>query len=164
MPFLLFILFVFLFLYAEISTLIWVGGHIGIFATLLLLIAMGAIGLNLIRVSGIRTVFNVREQILRGQPPTDSIVKSLLWLVAGVLLIIPGFLTDIIAILLLLPPVRLLLQIFFAKRVTVMGAGIWQKSHRTFYSRRSQRFDNHTQGEVFEAEYEKESDEGKRLK
>lgn len=93
----------------EIWVLIQIGGEIGALPTLALLVVAFIVGVNLIRYQGVATLMNVRRQMQKGEAPGRAVADGMIRGVAGVFLIIPGFISDIIAVLLLIPPVRHLL-------------------------------------------------------
>ena len=90
----------------ELALLIRIGGLFGTAPTLLLVIGTGFAGAWLARREGLRAWLAVRDELQGGGLPGESLVHALLILVAGVVLITPGVLTDIAGILLLVPPVR----------------------------------------------------------
>ena len=102
----------------------------------------------------------IKQQLTQGQLPTDALFGSLRWLVAGILFVIPGFVTDILACLLLSPLGRYLINTFIRSRFVFFQQNIF-KTSRTFYSSQDNRQND---SEIFEAEFEKEADENKRLK
>lgn len=158
MPILFFALTAFLFIYAEFSMLVWVSSRFGIFALMLLLFVSGAVGLAMIRTGGVYTLFNVRKQLAQGEMPARSLLKSAHWIAAGVLFIIPGFLTDILALLLLTPVCSLWIERFIGRKVRFISAQFSFRTDRT--SGQYQTDDNN----VFEAEFERRADEDKKLK
>lgn len=160
MPFIAFLFAVFLFIYVELSLLVWVGSHLGILMLILLLIGSSLLGITLIRVRGWYSLTRVKQQLTQGQLPTDALFGSLRWLVAGVLFVIPGFVTDILACVLLSPLGRYLINTFIRSRFVLFQQNIF-KTDRTFYSSQG---NGQNDSEIFEAEFEKESDENKRLK
>ncbi|MHB8742159.1 MAG: FxsA family protein [Sulfuricaulis sp.] len=91
---------------AEIATFIWVGSRIGVGMTLLLVVASAIIGFRLVRRQGFATAVRVQAMITRGESPALGMLEGLALLAAGVLLVIPGFLTDIVGFILLIPPLR----------------------------------------------------------
>ena len=95
---------------AEIYLLISIGGHIGAMNTVLLVIMTGFAGAYLARLQGIQTMYRVRESLQQGIMPSGELLDALLIFIAGVVLLTPGFITDIAGILLLLPPVRTYLK------------------------------------------------------
>lgn len=91
---------------AEIATFVWVGSRIGVGATLLLVVIGIMVGLWLVRLQGFATAGKVQAMIARGESPAQGMLEGLALLAAGVLFLVPGFLTDIAALLLLIPPLR----------------------------------------------------------
>ena len=160
MPFIAFLFAVFLFIYVELSLLVWVGSHLGILMLILLLIGSSLLGITLIRVRGWYSLTRIKQQLTQGQLPTDALFGSLRWLVAGILFVIPGFVTDILACVLLSPLGRYLINTFIRSRFVLFQQNIF-KTDRTFYSSQN---NPPRDGEIFEAEFEKEADENKRLK
>ncbi len=88
---------------AEIGVLLLSGKTIGIWPTILLLIVTGVLGSYLVKKQGINTIRKVQEQIQLGRLPGNEIVDGVCVLVGGLLLFSPGFLTDIIGLILLIP-------------------------------------------------------------
>ncbi|XKM13593.1 FxsA family protein [Orbaceae bacterium ac157xtp] len=86
---------------------------IGVFLALILIIATSFIGLSLVKSQGIRNFKIMREKIALNENPAEEVIKSFSLFFAGILLLIPGFLTDIIGATLLLSPV----QHYFVKRI-----------------------------------------------
>lgn len=99
-PFLLFLPFF------ELWLLIRIGAEIGALTTIALLILAGMAGTALLRWQGVYTLWKVQERLQRGDMAADAVFDGVLLAVAGVLLFIPGFITDGLALLLLLPPLR----------------------------------------------------------
>ncbi|QLF94915.1 membrane protein FxsA [Pseudomonas sp. ABC1] len=111
-----FLLFL-LFPLAELAVLIKVGSSIGVLATILLLILAGMVGVLVLRLAGFATAWRVRERMARGELPEKEMLQGVLLAVAGGLLILPGFISDLIALLILLPFTRRLLLNAFQRRV-----------------------------------------------
>jgi UPF0716 protein FxsA len=110
--------------FVEIALLIVVGRAIGVLATLALLVFAVLAGIALIRLQGFATLLNVRAALARGQPPADALFQGACVVAAGLLLIVPGFLSDLMALALLsfLPFRKLLLRWLWA-RATIRRAG-----------------------------------------
>jgi UPF0716 protein FxsA len=102
----------------EIYLLITIGGYIGAMNTVLLVIMTGFAGAYLARLQGMQTMFRVRESLQRGMMPSGELLDALLIFIAGVVLLTPGFITDIAGILLLLPPVRTHLKQMAMKKLS----------------------------------------------
>ena len=160
MPFITFLFAVFLFIYVELSLLVWLGSHLGILMLILLLIGSSLLGIVIIRARGWYSLTRVKQQLTQGELPTDTIFSSLRWFIAGILFVIPGFVTDILACVLLSPLGRYLINTFIRSRFVLFQQNIF-KTDRTFYSSQG---NCQNDSEIFEAEFEKEADENKRLK
>ena len=91
---------------AEIAVFVQVGSRIGAGMTVLLVVASAVVGVWLVRRQGLATAARVQAMVERGESPAFGMLEGLALLVAGVLLLIPGFLTDIAAFVLLIPPLR----------------------------------------------------------
>lgn len=94
---------------AEISLFIKVGGQIGAGSTILLTIVTAFAGLGLARLQGFAVLARMQESMAQGRPPVGELIHGFFLFLAGVFLFIPGFLTDAVGLLLLLPPVRTVL-------------------------------------------------------
>lgn len=90
----------------EIYFLLAVGGLIGAGLTILLVVFTAVFGAALVRAQGFASVARMQAQLARGQLPALAILEGLLLLVAGALLLTPGFFTDAVGFALLLPPWR----------------------------------------------------------
>ncbi len=104
----------------EIAVLIFVGSNIGVFPTIGLIILTGFLGMLLLRIQGFAVISRIRTEMDSGQIPDKSMADAAMIALAGVFLIIPGFVSDIIGILLFLPPVRALIRTAIGKRVTIV--------------------------------------------
>ena len=104
---------------AEIAALVWVGGYLGVLNTvgLVLLAAFG--GLALFRYVGFGLLRRVQAELSGGRMPAGTLLEGFVVLVAGILLILPGFLSDVLAFLLLFAPIRRLIIAAIAARLTV---------------------------------------------
>lgn len=105
---------------AEIATFVMVGSKIGALATVALTIASSIAGALLMRWQGFGILARLQRETERGGSPGREIAHGAMVLLAGVLLLIPGFLTDALGLLLFLPPVRDLAWRFIKSRVTVV--------------------------------------------
>jgi UPF0716 protein FxsA len=91
---------------AELWLFVEVAGQIGVLATLLTMLVVTVVGGWLVKREGVGVWRRLRAQLERGQLPPIEVVDGFLLLVAGLLLLLPGFITDIVAALILLPPTR----------------------------------------------------------
>lgn len=99
--------FVFLVLpFVELYVILQVGHAIGVLNTIALLILVSAAGAWLVKREGLSVLRRAQERAQAGAVPGKELVDGVLILFAGALLISPGFVTDVVGILLLLPPVR----------------------------------------------------------
>lgn len=106
MPILLLVVIFIIVPIAEIYVIIKVGEAIGPWLTVLVLVADSVIGSLLLRSQGRRVWARFRETLQRGELPHREVVDGVLVIFGGAFLITPGFITDIIGALLLLPPSR----------------------------------------------------------
>ena len=90
----------------EIYLLIQVGGIIGALPTIFLVVFTAVLGALLLRHQGLATLMRAREQMEQGVLPAMPMLEGMALLAAGLLLLTPGFLTDAIGFLLLVPPLR----------------------------------------------------------
>ena len=112
----------------EIYLIVQVDAAIGGWETLGLLVLDSVVGAWLVRREGFSILARVQTTLSRGELPTNDLVEGLLVLFAGALMLTPGFLTDALGFVLLLPPtramVRNVLKTRFAGRIRV-GRGAY---------------------------------------
>ncbi len=99
-------LFVLLLPLTEIAGFILVGRSIGLWPTLSLIILSSVVGIMLMRVQGFGVLARLRRSASEGALPGKELADGAMIVVAGLLLLVPGFLTDLIGIALLFPPLR----------------------------------------------------------
>jgi UPF0716 protein FxsA len=102
---------------AELFVILKVGDAIGAVPTVLLLAADSVLGSVLLRSQGRRVWSRFRQALERGDVPHREVIDGVLVIFGGAFLITPGFLTDIIGILLLLPPTRAGFRVWLIKRL-----------------------------------------------
>ena len=93
----------------EISIFIQVGGFVGTFNTILIIFLTAAVGVYFVRQQGFRTFQKIAAELQNQQIPVQGMFDGLVILIAGILLVTPGFLTDIIGLLRLIPQTRVFL-------------------------------------------------------
>ena len=93
----------------EISIFIQVGGFVGTFNTILIIFLTAAVGVYFVRQQGFRTFQKIAVELQNQQIPVQGMFDGLVILISGILLVTPGFLTDIIGFLGLIPQTRILL-------------------------------------------------------
>ncbi|MGY6697179.1 MAG: FxsA family protein [Roseinatronobacter sp.] len=101
----------------EIALFVQFGGHIGVIGTLAEIFLTAAIGLVLLRLEPQRNIHEVRAALDRQDSPASPLAHSALRLIGGILLVLPGFFTDALGLLLLIPPVRMLVLVQVLKSV-----------------------------------------------
>jgi UPF0716 protein FxsA len=99
-----------LFVIAEMATLITMGRYLGLIPTLVIVIGGGIVGGWIARWQVVRTAFRARSRLASGVLPTAEMTDGFLILVAAVLFIIPGVLSDVLGLALLFPPTRAILR------------------------------------------------------
>src|SRR5690554_5195262 len=87
----------------EIAILLLAGQTIGIFPTFALILLTGIVGAYLAKQQGLATIRDVQDRFQRGTMPGDALLDGVCILVGGTLLLTPGFVTDLIGFLLLVP-------------------------------------------------------------
>ncbi|AIR89637.1 FxsA family protein [Pseudomonas cremoricolorata] len=98
-----FLLLLLVFPVLELFVFVKVAGAIGFFPALLLIIAGSALGLLVMRVAGLATALRARESLQRGELPAEEMFQGMMLAIGGGLLLIPGFLSDIVGLVCLLP-------------------------------------------------------------
>lgn len=90
----------------ELAVLIKVGGVIGVWWTILLIIITAVVGVNLLRAQGLSTLMRAGEKMQQGDLPVQELAEGFLLALSGAMLLTPGFLTDLSGFVLLLPGIR----------------------------------------------------------
>ena len=90
----------------EVYLIIEVGGIIGAGWTILLIVLTAVVGVNLLRQQGISTLMRANQAMSQGQVPAMEMMEGLFLAVGGALLITPGFFTDVIGFICLIPFTR----------------------------------------------------------
>lgn len=132
----------------ELYFMIKVGAEIGAFATVFLVLFTAGLGGVLVRMQGFTTAMRVRSAMERGELPAIEMMEGALLLVAGVLLLLPGFVTDAIGFLCLIPAVRQYLVLWALKRGNVLWHAAPSPPHKPSEQHR-----------VIDADYRREDDE-----
>ena len=106
----------------ELYLLIKVGSVIGGLNTICLVILTGAAGAWLAKMEGIQTLYRVRTSLQQGLMPAEDLLDAVIILVAGIVLITPGLLTDVFGLILLWPVSRNALKRFLRKKFDELQA------------------------------------------
>jgi UPF0716 protein FxsA len=162
MPFLLaFTIFALL----DFVILFSVGSQIGLLTTLGLVLATGFIGLHLIRREGVATFARAQERLARGEVPSSELLTGAALIFGGALLMAPGFLSDALGFICLIPDARRLLFKLLAwlglkasvsgtQSSSTHGANEWNTQRPSGSQRRSRKADRpHTEDEPLEGDF-----------
>lgn len=110
-------LFLLLFPFIEIYVLFKVGASLGLLNTLIALIASALLGAGLARLQGSLILRNMQIQMVRGEAPSTQAIHGLLVFLGGLLFIIPGFVSDFIALFFVLPGLRHLTVAYVQRKI-----------------------------------------------
>lgn len=106
----------------EIAVFIWVGGLIGVLPTILLTVITAMAGTIMLRQQGLSLLTRMQSELDAGRAPGNEVMQGAMIVLASILLLIPGFVTDAIGLLLFIPPVRQALANFIVARSNVVIA------------------------------------------
>ena len=101
----------------EIALFYWIGSAIGIGPTLAIVITTALVGSWLVTRQGRQTWARIQADVVSGESPTPQLVHGAMILVAGALLLTPGFMTDAVGLALMIPAVREALRGWFVRRL-----------------------------------------------
>jgi UPF0716 protein FxsA len=133
----------------ELYFLIKVGAQIGVFATLFLTLFTAMLGGWMVRTQGLSTFSKVRNAMDRGEVPAIEMMEGAVLLVCGVLLLLPGFVTDIVGFIFLIPWVRRWLL-----TVGLQSSGVMRPMQSDHYQPQGGSQDK----QIIEGEYRREDD------
>ena len=123
----------------EITLFIKVGGWIGLWPTIFLVIITAVMGTVLIRAQGLSLMQEVQQKILVNQSPGQEIFSGLCLLISGFLLLTPGFLTDFLGLFLFIPSFRIVVaklinkMVFGSKKSSFSGEAKRKNDHVNKY-------------------------------
>lgn len=137
---------------AEVYVLIGVGGAIGVGPTIFLILLTGVIGVSMLKKQGFSVFARLQEKMQQGQPPAQEMVEGILLIIAGAFLVTPGFVTDTLGFLWLIPQTRqyfakLLMSKGMFKVQTMGSAGFHAGSRDPFGQPQTPQDDNTIDGE-----------------
>ena len=111
----------------ELMLLIEVGAQVGAMNTIALCLVTGFVGASLARSQGAGVLRRMQGTVQQGGLPAREMVDGVLILIAGVVLLTPGFVTDALGILFLLPPSRAIIRVFAMRWIKAkLASGTWQ--------------------------------------
>ena len=96
--------------FVELYLLIKIGGYLGAFTTILVVVLTGFWGAYLAKLQGIKTMTRIKRIVNQGGLPAKEMIDAMLIFIAGAVLLTPGFLTDIAGIIILIPTTRLYIK------------------------------------------------------
>ncbi|MCU7843649.1 MAG: FxsA family protein [Candidatus Thiodiazotropha sp. (ex Monitilora ramsayi)] len=131
----------------ELYFLIKVGSQIGAFPTIFLTIFTALVGGLMVRIQGFSTLMRVREMTQRNEMPAIEVMEGAVLLVCGLLLLLPGFITDVVGFVFLVPPIRRWLL-----TAGLQGSGILRPLD-------PEQPGSHHRQDVIEGEFRREEDE-----
>jgi len=112
----------------EIGLFIQVGGFIGLWPTLLIVVLTAILGTSLVRSQGAMALGNVQRSFSDLQDPTEPLAHGAMILFSGALLLTPGFFTDAVGFALLMPPVRSAVFRYLRSKVKVQSFEMRQET------------------------------------
>lgn len=118
----------------EIALFIQVGGLIGVWAVLGLVILSAVLGMAVIRSQGAHAWAEAQRSLAQLRDPSRPLAHGMMLMIAGLLLVVPGFFTDAVALLLLIPPVRDLIVRRAGRRMRLRTVHMARESHRPPYA------------------------------
>ncbi|RYV03502.1 hypothetical protein SOPP22_04370 [Shewanella sp. OPT22] len=147
----------------EISLMIHVGQVLGTWNTVALIILSAVIGASLVRSQGVAKLILVREKMAKGELPGIEIVESMMLAIAGVFLVLPGFITDFIGLLFITPFTRkpIAQYIFSRMKVNIVSNQSFGQPNNPFGSSPFDHHSNDQHGNTFEGDFERKPEEVK---
>jgi UPF0716 protein FxsA len=136
----------------EIGLFIQVGGFLGFWPTIGLVLVTAFVGASLVRSQGLQTLLSMQQRIHAGELPAQQILEGVMLAVAGVLLLTPGFMTDLMGMVVLLPHARAYLARKLMEKVVVQG-----NFQQPFGQQNSET--SHHQGNTYEGEFDRKDDD-----
>ncbi|BGI50834.1 MAG: FxsA family protein [Arsenophonus endosymbiont of Ceratovacuna japonica] len=136
-----------LLIYVESIIFIKLTENIGILSTLILGILTSSLGVSLVKSKGIKNLLLIRYKLTNGKNPTNEIIQNIALLISGILLILPGFLTDFLGLLLLFYPIQKFIVTKFIKHIYFYSTNIIIKNN----------FNTYSKGKTYEGDFKKKS-------
>jgi UPF0716 protein FxsA len=139
----------------EIYVLIKVGGFLGAWPTVALVVLTALVGSALVRSQGLQVLRQFQQRIAQGESPGQELIEGFMLLVTGVLLVTPGFVTDFLGLLILQPSIRSRVAKYILANVklnSAMSGGFSQSSSGSTFG------DKKTDKNIIEGEFERKDD------
>ena len=138
----------------EIALIIQVGSVLGVWTTVALILFTAIVGASLVRSQGLQTLLSAQQRMQQGELPAEQLIEGVMIAVAGMLLLTPGFFTDTLGLLLLLPWIRHFLIKRYKSKLVFNGSNAY---HQRGFGQSAK--DDRT----FEGEYERKNDDQDKL-
>lgn len=140
-----FIIF-FIYVYFELTFFIAVANSIGIFLALICIIATSILGFSLVKTQGLKNLNIMQQKIANNQSYKNEVIRSVALLFAGFFLLIPGFLTDILGAILLIPHVQDHIVEFIVRKIPIISKFSSSQMH-------------YQEDDIIEGEFKQKNDE-----
>ncbi|MCP4205791.1 MAG: FxsA family protein [Shimia sp.] len=137
----------------EIALFISVGGAIGLLPTMAIVLLTAILGTHLVRSQGLAAIGKVQKSFNELNDPTEPIAHGAMILIAGVLLLTPGFFTDAVGFALLTPAFRKLMFEFARKRVRVQSFTMGSTHSASFHTGPANQSDRPSRSDVIDGEF-----------
>jgi UPF0716 protein FxsA len=143
----------------ELYLIIEVGSVIGALWTVLLVLLTAVIGISLLRIQGFNTLNRARQNMEAGTLPAMEMMEGMVLAVGGALLITPGFLTDTLGFLCLIPFTRRAMIRYLMQRSSIHGQGFYSQGTTHFsrgYREHGRSDHGRHQGRTIEGEFHRD--------
>lgn len=141
----------------EIMVLMQVGNWLGLWPTLAIVIATAWLGAKKVREQGIATLTSVQTKMAQGEMPSDEIFAGVCLLVSGVLLVTPGFVTDIFGLSLLVPSMRTAMINALRSKVNLNQTSAGQSGFHYQTYTQSPQGDNESDDQAFDQAFDQDN-------
>jgi len=147
----------------EIFVLVQVGGVLGALPTIMLVIITALIGSALVRSQGLQLVAQLQQRLAQGEMPGQQLIEGIMLIITGVLLVTPGFVTDLSGLLMLQPSIRATIAKAILANVNLSSINMsngFSQSHSGFSQPHSGFSKNNLDdSDVIEGEFERKNDD-----
>lgn len=136
-----------LLIYIEAVIFVRVAESIGVLTTLILVVLTSCLGISLVKSQGIKNLLLIRQKLADGENPAEEMIKNVALVIAGILLIIPGFFTDFLGLLLLFSPIQKLIVVKLMPHIHFYSPGTANDN-----------FNRYSKGHTYEGQFDRKSD------
>ena len=110
---------IFLMPFLEIFLIIEIGQHFGAMKTIIMILATAILGTVLVRIEGLSTLSRIKSSVQSGELPTIELISGGILIISAVVLLTPGFITDVLGLLLMSPSLRRRVASIIALKLTI---------------------------------------------